>query len=313
METSPAIAAALDAIPPVRPEEEWSEINTALIRIMRDLPPVPKTVKRDSDISYAFRGIEDILPLIQPLMVRHGVVFTSVYEVITDESYSTRHGTPMRRVTVRGYHTFTAAADGSKSFEGSLGEAADASDKAMNKAQTGARKNCLVDKFLINGGDDPDYDRPEGGFAHRAPAAPPAPAIGTNGRPVIPPEDVPNFTRLNTELRAAITEANLGPALKVWAAEQDPPIDMTIGKDDARLALVIEHAEALLAAAEQDAAAEGPAVPLDPDTGPETAPTAEEAAAVAQAAAEAENARHAAAQDTETDVEDDPFGKIDTP
>lgn len=126
---------------------ETSGVVDAMLRVMSEVGAIGKNRKAPG-LNYAFRGIDDILPEIQPLAVKHGVLMT--HEVIEREreTVTLKSGSQMFSVRLLVRHTFRHA-DGSSVVSTSLGEAMDSGDKASNKAMTAALKVTLTTSFLI--------------------------------------------------------------------------------------------------------------------------------------------------------------------
>jgi len=99
-------------------------------------------------LPYKFRGIDDVINIITHLMVEEHVVMAPHYEVIKCERVP--QGTKfITAVVLRGTFSFYSTLDGSKVECKTVGEALDYSDKATNKAMSGALKYCLLQLFMI--------------------------------------------------------------------------------------------------------------------------------------------------------------------
>lgn len=122
-------------------------IVKAMLAVMAEVGVIGKDRKAPG-LGYQFRGIDDILPVLQPLFVKHGVLVTP--EVVKDEreSVTTKGGAAMVSVRLLVRHTFRAV-DGSCVVATTLGEAMDNGDKASNKAMTAAFKAALTESFSI--------------------------------------------------------------------------------------------------------------------------------------------------------------------
>lgn len=269
-------------------------IYQAIPRIIGELPAIGKDSRMTAPGSpqYAYRGIDDIMPHLKPLLARHGVFIAPVYEVLVDDLGTTQGGKPQRRVVVKGMFRFVAA-DGSSLAAQTVGEALDTGDKSHNKAMTAALKYAVLQVFAIAGADDPDNHHAELGVDVR-------PVVGTPGEPfpegaVMPPggpwaltadrvlvyAETPNFEAL-VGLRADLDAAGIADVVRDWAEKEG--VALARGHDEPGVARVVEYARKALADAEHAAgdaeaaaqdAAEGPAVPLDPDTADTPEPPAD--------------------------------------
>lgn len=107
---------------------------------------------------FKYRGIDDILNALGPMMPRHGLtVFPRLLEHSAVERQS-KSGGALFYITVKAAFDFVAVADGSMRTVEVYGEAMDSSDKATTKAQSIAWKNAAILTFQIpvEGVNDPD-------------------------------------------------------------------------------------------------------------------------------------------------------------
>lgn len=141
-------------------------------RVMADIGAVEKNRKNEQQ-KYQFRGIEDFYQAAHPAFVKHGIF--CVPEVL-EHAASTfektnEYGkvTTWRHVTAKVRHRFFAA-DGSFVDAVTIGEGLDNSDKATNKAMSGAMKYALIELFSVPTQDVEDSDRtsPETGVQRTA-------------------------------------------------------------------------------------------------------------------------------------------------
>ncbi|MGX9296068.1 ERF family protein [Tsukamurella paurometabola] len=105
---------------------------------------------------FNFRGIDAVMNHVGPALREHGVVIVPTAEHIEVERYPTKSGGQMKNATVRmRYTVFGPAGD---SFAGvAFGEAADAGDKAVSKAQSVAYRTFLLQALTVPT-DEPDPD-----------------------------------------------------------------------------------------------------------------------------------------------------------
>ena len=107
--------------------------------------------------NYKFRGIDDCLNALAPLLAEHGVV---IYPEVLERGVierETRNGGALFYVTVKVRYTF-AADDGSSFPVTTYGEAMDSADKATNKAMSAAYKYAVIQTFCIPTEGDNDED-----------------------------------------------------------------------------------------------------------------------------------------------------------
>ncbi len=146
-------------------------IYTQIPKVMKDIGFVGKD-RRNEQQKYAFRGIEDFYEAAHPAMIEHGVFCAP--KVLSREVYRFEKTNDQGRVTtwlhvaLEVEHHFYAE-DGSSISVTTWGEGLDNSDKATNKAMSGAMKYALIELFCVPTKDVEDSDRttPENGTSRR--------------------------------------------------------------------------------------------------------------------------------------------------
>jgi len=123
------------------------EIYAAMAKAMAQVGSVGKT-RKNAQQGYQFRGIDDVMAHVQPVLAECGIV--PVPEVLERERevVTTKSGGTMASVRLLVKHTFYAK-DGSSVAAITLGEAMDSGDKASNKAMSAALKYALTEALLI--------------------------------------------------------------------------------------------------------------------------------------------------------------------
>lgn len=126
-----------------------SKIHAALNAAMRDIASVgiAKTQKNDAQ-GYRFRGIEQAMNELSPIMVNHGITVTPRYADLVLFERAKAEGKAVRFATVKGSFTFTADDDTSVTSE-AYGEAMDSGDKAVIKAQSVSFRTALFQLFVV--------------------------------------------------------------------------------------------------------------------------------------------------------------------
>jgi ERF superfamily len=137
------------------PAVEPLKIHEALAAVMLDVQEIVKG-DRNKQQNFSYRGIDAVLNAVGPVFRAHGVVCVPIEASYTDERYITKSEAHMRGVTVRiGWRFYGPAGDWIDAV--SLGEAADAGDKAVPKASSVAYRTLLLQALCIPVGDeDPD-------------------------------------------------------------------------------------------------------------------------------------------------------------
>lgn len=122
---------------------------------MADVQAIGKD-SRNQQQNFNFRGIDAVMNAVGPAFRAHGVVCVPIEAGYDAEHYETSKKTQMRGITVRIKWRFYGP-DGSYIDAESLGEAADAGDKAISKAHSVAYRTVLLQALCIPTGDeDPD-------------------------------------------------------------------------------------------------------------------------------------------------------------
>lgn len=159
-------------------------IHELMPKVMGGISAIGKNQRNEAQ-RFNFRGIDDVMNAVQPVLVKHGVFY--VPEVLTSsfERYLTKSGTTMRHATLEiAFHFYGPAGDSVTVI--AVGEAADSGDKAASKAAAIALKYALLQTFCIpteeQRTEDPDghsVDGPESGSAGVSDALPGRQSAGT--------------------------------------------------------------------------------------------------------------------------------------
>lgn len=149
--------------PPTTTDEGLS-IHRRMALVLADLPAIGKN-QRNSEQGFMFRGYDDVMNALNPVLARHGVFFVpDVIERLTDKR-ATRSGGVMYEVNLHVRFTFYGP-DGDSVTASGWGEGTDMGDKATNKAMTNALKYVLFQTFAISTQEahetDTDRTTPEG-------------------------------------------------------------------------------------------------------------------------------------------------------
>lgn len=115
---------------------------------------------------YKFRSVDQVYGVVSEALALHGLVMLPWVKSVKEEERRSKSGSIGTRIVLEMMYTFVAAVDGSKHEVGPYyGEAIDYSDKAYNKASTGAFKYLCLQVFCIplEGEHDADANSPETG------------------------------------------------------------------------------------------------------------------------------------------------------
>jgi hypothetical protein len=132
--------------------------------------------RKNTTQGYAFRGIDEVLNALAPVLTKHGLVILP--RILSREctERETKNGGTLFSVVVEAAFDFVAASDGSLHTVRTYGEAMDSADKATNKAMSAAYKYAAFQAFCIptEGDNDADATTHEPAPGTARPAAPQA-------------------------------------------------------------------------------------------------------------------------------------------
>lgn len=122
-------------------------IYEAMAAVLADLPAIGKN-QRNVQQGFQFRGIDDVLDALNPVLSKHGVFYVpDVVERLSEER-PTKSGGVLYTVHLHVRYRFYGPAGDYVEASG-WGEGTDSGDKATNKAMTGAMKYVLFQTFAI--------------------------------------------------------------------------------------------------------------------------------------------------------------------
>lgn len=134
-------------------------IYERMSRILRDLPAIGKDQVNEQQ-GFKFRGYDDVLDALNPVLAEHGVFFTCEVVERIDTVRQTRSGSALYVVAIKNRYRFFGPRGDCIPTE-AWGEGTDTGDKATPKAMTGALKYALFQVFAISTheADEVDQDR----------------------------------------------------------------------------------------------------------------------------------------------------------
>jgi hypothetical protein len=140
----------------VEPSEDLT-IYQRMVGILSELPAIGKNQRNQSQ-GYAFRGIDDVLNALNPLLAKWGVFYVPNVLQRTEGLRQTSRGGSMYVVNLHvQYIVFGLKGDYLNCSV--WGEGSDSGDKATTKALTSAMKYFLFQSFAIATDDMEDADR----------------------------------------------------------------------------------------------------------------------------------------------------------
>ena len=122
-------------------------IYGALANVMAEIGSIGKS-KRNSQQGFMYRGVDDVMNALNPILVKNRVILTTeVLEQTREERQTSKGGTLLYSICKIRF-TFYAE-DGSNVSSVILGEGMDSGDKASNKAMSVAYKYAFFQMFCI--------------------------------------------------------------------------------------------------------------------------------------------------------------------
>ena len=207
------------------------KVYQAINKVQSDLSAIGiSKSNRNAQQGYNFRGIDDVLNALSPLLARNGLCILPRVMSRQCEERANAKGTVLFYVTVDMEFDFVSAEDGSKHTIRTVGEAMDSGDKATNKAQSAAMKYACILAFAIPtvGDNDADATTHEDIQRRGSPRQAPTPAP----RPALQP--------LTEEASAAVKYA-----LESWAAGDKDAVARSVKEvPAAEKTLAVQHIRA---------------------------------------------------------------------
>lgn len=124
-----------------------NQIYKDLNEVMRSIGSIGKNSKNDFH-KYNYRGIDDMINAINPVMARVGVMIIPYEMNLIREERRNKKGEDMVFTVITMAYKFVSS-DGSSETVTVSGEGSDSGDKSLNKAMTSAYKNALNQVFMI--------------------------------------------------------------------------------------------------------------------------------------------------------------------
>lgn len=136
-------------------------IYQSITKIMEEVPSIGKT-QRNKTQGFMYRGIDDVMNALQPLLAKNKVfIVPEILEQTREERTTSKGGNLIYSICEIKYKFY--AEDGSSVEAITIGEGMDSGDKATNKAMAIAMKYALFQVFCIPTDEmkDPDSETPE--------------------------------------------------------------------------------------------------------------------------------------------------------
>lgn len=136
------------------------KIYGAIAAAMNDIGAIQKS-KRNQQQGFQYRGIDDVMNALYPILSKHGLFIAPEVLEHTREERTTKSGGNLIYSILKIRYTMYAD-DGSSVSATVIGEGMDSADKSSNKAMSVAMKYAMFQLFCIPTEDmvDPDADTP---------------------------------------------------------------------------------------------------------------------------------------------------------
>jgi hypothetical protein len=200
-------------------------VYAALCAVMKEVGAVGKNKRNTQGGGYQYRGIDDVMAAVQPIMAEYGLVCVPRVIEREREQITTNKGSGMVSVRLLVEHTFYGP-DGSSVICTTLGEAFDSGDKASNKAMAVALKYALTETLMI-----PTYeaDRDTEEQTHEVAAPPPRPQAGQHHQPHPTVQKAKEVFPGAVEHKPDDFELIRADLLQVWPNEEGEDRDQRLG------------------------------------------------------------------------------------
>lgn len=137
-------------------DEDKRTIHERMVAIIDELPAIGKT-RENKEQRFMFRGHDDVMNALNPLLAKHGVFIVPNVIGRTVSTRTTNRGSTMYEVNLHVEFTFYGLLGDSFTASG-WGEGTDMGDKATNKAMTGAMKYVVAQTFALATAETSDAD-----------------------------------------------------------------------------------------------------------------------------------------------------------
>ena len=115
-------------------------------------------LRKNEQQGFRFRGIDDVMNALSPVMARHGLMLLPRVLSRTVTERTNAKGTALFYTVLDVEYDIVSAEDASKHTVRVMGEAMDSGDKATNKAMSAAYKYAAFQAFCIPVDGTPDAD-----------------------------------------------------------------------------------------------------------------------------------------------------------
>lgn len=152
---------------------EVNGIYAGIQMIMDEIGAIGKN-KRNQQQGFNFRGIDDVMNVLHPLMAKAKIFIVPTVEEISREERQTARGGTLIYTIAKVVFRFISTVDGSEIVATVYGEAMDSGDKGLNKAMSIAMKYACFQVFCIPTEEMVDPDKETHEVKAKQPQYPPS-------------------------------------------------------------------------------------------------------------------------------------------
>jgi len=188
--------------------QENKLIYSAIAAMVGEIGAITKDKRNTQGTGYNYRGIDDVMNALNPLLAKHQVFIVPEALDKTREERASRSGGNLIFTSITMRYTFYAV-DGSSVSAVVVGEGMDSGDKSTNKAMAVAMKYAMFQVFCIPTEEmvDPDAETPPPSVPKRDAAS----AV-EKATPTQPPAATSNAPSRKSLIAEAMSEAKLTKA-----------------------------------------------------------------------------------------------------
>ena len=135
--------------------KDLAGLASKLLKVMQECAVVSKD-KKNPDQNYKYTSSDAVLGKVNSALVKAGLVTVCHIDILDRRDRTTRSGAVWELTTVKCRTTLIDTETGVSIESEGVGQGFDSSDKAFSKAQTQAKKYCLMLMLNISTGEDPE-------------------------------------------------------------------------------------------------------------------------------------------------------------
>lgn len=148
MSETELLSAPMAMIPDDGPDHKHGKVFSSLMNVMRDIGAIVKDAKNQQQ-GFNYRSVDAVYGKLQPLLIEHGVFFTTRLLGMERDQFTTSRGSVMFSTRVACRFRFFSAEDGSYVDSVVPGEGMDSGDKSGPKSLSIALKYAIFQLLCV--------------------------------------------------------------------------------------------------------------------------------------------------------------------